>query len=126
MLIPWYIQARIQNLNNIIIHKNKIDSTFDIFSIREKLYVCLHGDYDNPQNAVNNITMMLNEKPYAILSAHLHHNALNNIQGVKTIMSGSFLGVDDYAISKRLVGRPQQVICICNQYGIECLYEIEF
>lgn len=33
---------------------------------------------------------------YAVLSGHMHHNKVDEVQGVKTIMAGSFLGMDDY------------------------------
>jgi predicted phosphodiesterase len=123
-LVPWYINARLQNIKNINIHKNNIDNTFSIIHIRSKLFVGIHGDYDSLKNMVSNMTMMIGEKPYGIVTGHLHHNSFDNIQGVKVIMSGSVLGMDDYCIEKRIFGIPQQIVSVCNKDGVDCIYDI--
>ena len=124
-LVPWYIKARLQNKQNIFVLEDNIDDTMSIFNIRGKSYLSVHGDYDNEKSLISNITMMLENKPYAICTGHLHHNAINNIQGIKLLMSGSVLGVDDYCISKRIFGVPQQLICVCNEIGVDCIYDYD-
>ena len=124
-LVPWYIKARLQNKQNIFVLEDNIDDTMSIFNIRGKSYLSVHGDYDNEKSLISNITMMLETKPYAICTGHLHHNAINNIQGIKLLMSGSVLGVDDYCISKRIFGVPQQLICVCNEIGVDCIYDYD-
>ena len=47
---------------------------------------------------------------YAVLSGHLHHNKIDEVQGVKTIMAGSFLGMDDYCVQKRIYGKAEQML----------------
>lgn len=126
LLISWYMKGRLQNLDNVVFINNKIDNTISDFEIRGKLYYGIHGDFDTPKNAVNNLTLMLGEKPYAILTAHMHHNSFDNIQGVKVVMSGTFSGVDDYCIEKRLIGNPAQWICVCTDKGIKSAYDVEF
>lgn len=124
-LIPWYIKARLQNRNNITILDNNIDSTMSIIKIRGKVYLNSHGDYDYSKNMIGNISMMIGEKPYAICTGHLHHNSINNVQGIKLIMSGSLLGVDDYCVTKRIFGSPSQMICVCNENGVDAFYDYE-
>lgn len=124
-LIPWYIKARLQAKNNITILDNNIDSTMSLVNIRGKTYLNAHGDYDFSKSMIGNITMMIDEKPYAICTGHLHHNSTNNIQGVKMIMAGSCMGVDDYCITKRIFGNPSQMICVCNETGVDCFYDFD-
>lgn len=62
---------------------------------------------------------------YAVLSGHKHHNMCDEVQGVKTVMAGSFLGVDDFCIQKRIYGKPEQMVCVCDDSGIVCHYDIE-
>ena len=42
----------------------------------------------------------------------------------KTVMAGSFLGMDDFCVSKRIYGRPEQMVCICDESGIRCSYNV--
>ena len=69
---------------------------------------------------------MAKEPVYAVLSGHLHHNKTDTVQGVKTIMAGSFLGMDDYCVGKRIYGMPQQLICVCNSNGVKAYCEVDF
>ena len=125
-LIPWYIKARLQAKSNIVILDNTIDNTMSLVNIRGKNYLNAHGDYDFSKSMIGNITMMIDEKPYAICTGHLHHNSTNNIQGIKLIMAGTLMGVDDYCIQKRIFGNPSQMICVCNENGVDCFYDFEF
>ena len=69
--------------------------------------------------------MMLGYKPTAILYGHLHRCSLDDVSGVKIIRSGSFSGTsDDYTISKRISGLPQQMVCIVNNSGVEACYPV--
>ena len=49
---------------------------------------------------------------------------LMRCKGVKTIMAGSFLGMDDYCVQKRIVGRAEQMVCVCDENGVRCSYGI--
>lgn len=124
-LIPFYIKARLQNLENVHILDDKIDNTIYITNIRGLNYCGVHGDMDSVSNILK-LVEMLPEKIYAILMGHMHHNQTNNIQGYKTVMSGSLMGIDDYCIEKRILGKPQQNVCVCDDKGIKCIYDIIF
>ncbi len=39
-------------------------------------------------------------------------------------MAGSFLGMDDYCVQKRIVGRAEQMVCVCDENGVRCSYGI--
>lgn len=123
-LIPWYIKARLNNINNIKVVDCEIDGTLNLINIRGKNYLNVHGDYDNFNNVQKIITMI--DKPiYCIHFGHLHHNAMNYIQNYKVIMSGSLMGMDDYCITKRIFGKAQQLVCVCTEDGIESTYDVD-
>lgn len=124
-LIEWYIKARLQNFENVHFECNKIDSTMYTINVRGKTYCGIHGDYDGSDSKVQALQTMIGVPVYAILSGHLHHNKVDAVQGIKTVMAGSFLGMDDYCIQKRIFGRPEQMVCVCNQDGIMCHYDID-
>lgn len=124
-LIPFYIKARLQNLNNVFVLDNKIDNTMSLIEIRGLNYVGIHGDMDS-LNGLLKLIEMLPNKIYAIFMGHLHHNKTDFIQGYKVLMSGSLMGVDDYCIEKRIFGKPQQLICVCDNMGVKCTYDVIF
>ena len=123
-LIEWYVKARLQNFDNIIIADNKIDETMYTIDVRGKLYCGVHGDYDGSAAKVQALQTMVGKPVYAVLSGHLHHNKVDVVQGIKTVMAGSFLGIDDYCIQKRIFGKPEQMVCVCDENGILCHYDI--
>lgn len=125
-LIEWYLGARLQNFENITIGASeKIDSTMYLIDIRGKTYCGVHGDFDPTPNKIPVLQTMARRPIYAVLCGHLHHNRIDNVQGVKTVMAGSFMGMDDYCIQKRIFGRPEQLVCVCDETGIVCHYDID-
>jgi len=124
-LIPFYIKARLQNLNNVFVEDNNIDNTMSLINIRGLNYLGVHGDMDS-LNGILKLVEMLPEKIYGIFMGHLHHNKTDFIQGYKILMSGSLMGIDDYCVEKRIYGIPQQLICVCDDSGVKCNYDICF
>ena len=124
-LIEWYLKARLQRFNNIQIDTDaRIDPTMYITDIRGKTYLGIHGDFDTSPAKISALQAMAPKPLYAILSGHLHHNKVDEVQGVKTVMAGSFLGMDDFCIQKRIFGKPEQMVCVCDESGIICHYDI--
>lgn len=126
-LIEWYAMARLQNFSNIAFDNyDKIDSTMYLIDIQGKNYVGVHGDYDESDSKIQALQMMIDKKIYAVLLGHKHRNQIGNSQGIKTIMAGSFQGVDDFCIQKRIFGKPEQLVTIVDDNGIICHYDIQF
>lgn len=126
-LIEWYCKARLQNFENVVFDQyRKIDDTMYLLDIRGKTYLGVHGDYDKSASNVQSLQAMAREPVYAILSGHLHHNKYDNVQGVKTIMAGSFLGMNDFCVEKRIVGSQQQLVCVCSYDGIKAFCDVDF
>lgn len=124
-LVDWYLSARLQNFENVVIGGcEKIDSTMYLLNIRGKVYAGVHGDFDAGATKIAALQAMARRPLYAVLSGHLHHNRIDEVQGVKTIMAGSFIGMDDYCIRQRIYGHPQQLVCVCDDSGVVCTYDI--
>lgn len=125
-LIEWYLSARLQNFDNVIINNDhKMDSTISVFNIRGLTYCCVHGDFDGSVGKTQALQAMVHEDLYAVISGHKHHNAIDDVHGIKTVMAGSFLGMDDYCVQNRIYGRPEQMVCVCDEDGIRCHYDID-
>lgn len=125
-LIEWYLKARLQDFDNVEIDtQGRIDSSMFIMDVRGKTYLGVHGDFDGSATKIAALQAMAQKPLYAVLSGHKHHNMYDEVQGVKTVMAGSFLGVDDFCIQKRIFGKPEQMVCVCDNTGIVCHYNIE-
>lgn len=124
-LVPWYIKARLQNFDNVSFVEN-IDNTMAVVNIRGKKYLNVHGDYDSGKSAKQSCILMAGDDIYAICCGHLHHNSTDYIDRIKVVMAGSFLGMDDYCITNRIVSIPQQMICVCDATGILGTYDVNF
>jgi len=122
-LIPFYIKTRLQNLSNVIIKDNNIDNTMDLVNVRGLNYAMIHGDMDSV-NGILKLIEMLPEEVYAVVMGHIHHNSMTSLQGYKVVSSGSMMGMDDYCIEKRILGKPEQSILVCTDKGIRCMYDI--
>ncbi len=127
-LIPWYMKAKLNHLQNVIfIDDENYDPTIATCLIRGNEYLMVHGDWDSySESGVSKLVMMLNFKPKGIFYGHLHRCSYDDIANVKIIRSGSFSGTtDDYTISKRLSGKPSQMVCVINNDGIKCCYPVQ-
>lgn len=126
-LIGWCVDARTKALQNVtVLNDALIDDTMFMINVRGKTYVGVHGDFDNSTHSVQNLKAMCgDDNLYGVLSGHMHHNKIETVCGCKSIMAGSFLGMDEYCVSKRLVGKPEQIVCICDENGIRCSYDID-
>ena len=125
-LVEWYLAARLQYCQDVTIgYGDKIDTTMYVMDIRGKNYVGVHGDYDPTPANIQTLQTMVQRPVHAVLLGHMHHNAANYVQGVKTVMAGSFQGMDTYCVQRRIYGKPQQLICVCDDRGIRCTYDID-
>lgn len=124
-LVEWYLSARLQNFDNVEIGGGtKVDDTMYLIDVRGNTFCGVHGDFDGSPGKVQALQTMAQTPIYAVLSGHLHHNKVDEVQGIKTIMAGSFLGMDDYCVQKRIVGKAEQMVCVCDSNGVICYYDI--
>lgn len=122
-----YLKGYLQNVNNVKFHENEVDESIAMFTMHDNVsVVSVHGDKDTPENVCNNITELTGMIPDIALLGHRHTNALKSVNGgCKVIQSGSFSGIDNYCIDKRLKGRPEQAVGVIDENGLVCLYDID-
>ena len=125
-LVEWYLRARLQHCSDVTIgYGDKIDTTMYLMTVRGKNYIGVHGDYDPTPSNIQTLQTMAQRPVYAVLLGHKHHNEQAYVQGIRTIMAGSFQGMDSFCIQRRIYGKPQQMVCVCNHDGILCTYDID-
>lgn len=125
-VVLWYLEAKLQNVKNVSFIPN-LDVSMSLVDIRGKTYLNVHGDYDNSRKALTSLVLMGGgSNIYAICCGHKHHNSSDYINNVKVLMSGSMIGMDSFCIQNRIVGIPQQMVCVCNEDGVLASYDINF
>lgn len=124
-LVEWYLKPRLKEFANVEIgYGEKIDATMYVMNVRGQNYVGVHGDYDPSPAHIQSLQTMVGRPIHAVLLGHKHHNQTNMVQGIRTVMAGSFMGMDDFCISKRIYGKAEQMVCVCGKHGIICSYDI--
>ena len=127
-IIGWAVNLSLSHISNFHYMKHRmIDSGIADLSVCGKFYIAVHGDMDsNTNQGISNLVLALGFVPEAILKGHMHSPSYKEFNGVKMIQGGSLAGSgDDYTLEKRLVGKPSQTSIICNDNGIECIYNVE-
>lgn len=124
-LLPFYLKARLQNVENVSICDNNIEPEIAMFNIRGNHVFSSHGHKDKPANVVQNFTMMFGVKPDIVLLGHRHTNGLTTVFDTKVIESGCISGTDAYAVSIRKVNKPEQTVSVIGDNGLVCLYDIQ-
>lgn len=124
--IMWYIEMRLEKFENVIFHKNDIDSEIIVAEILGNKYYGVHGHLDSVNTVINNLSLMLDKKPKAIFAGHIHKNFENEVHGVDLIVNGSFGGVDDYAKDGRMTGKAHQKLLWITEKGRKGTFFIEF
>ena len=127
-LIAWSVRLSLSTTGNFIPLNANIDNGIAKFQIRGKTYVSVHGDYDSfDEKGIGKLSLMLGEVPYGIIYGHLHEAGYLYHKNVNLIRGGSLAGAgDDYTIEKRLIGKPSQIVCVCNDKGIKGAFPIVF
>ena len=120
-----FLEAKLQLFGNIYFHKNDVEESIAIFSVRGQKIFASHGDKDDLNTVVQKYTLMF-EKPNIIYLGHRHTNAMQTVYDVKVIQSGCLSGSDSFCMDKRLQNRPEQTISVITDKGFDCLYDVKF
>lgn len=125
-LVQWYLEARMAGFENVTVgFGDKIDTTMYVINVRGKNYVGVHGDYEPSPANIQTLQTMAGIPVYAVLCGHRHHNETSHVSGIRTVMAGSFQGMDSFCIQRRIYGKPEQMVCVCDDRGIRCHYDID-
>lgn len=125
LAIP-FLQAKLQNFKNIEFHENKIDESIAMFSVRGTKIFAVHGDKDDPKTVVQKLSLMTQIRPDILYMGHRHVNAMSTVYNVKILQSGCISGTDNYCLDNRLQNKPEQLISVITDNGLDCVYDVKF
>lgn len=125
-LVLPFLQAKLQNFGNITFHENEIEQSLAMFSIRGIKVFSTHGDKESLQNAVQRLTLFTGVKPDVYLCGHHHSNAMLTVYDSKVLQAGCISGADSYCMDNRLRNKPEQIVAVINNNGLDCFYDVKF
>ncbi len=127
LLVIPYLEAKLQNFSNIKFHRNEIEPSIAMFTVRGQKIFSVHGDKDPIDSVVQKLTMYTSIKPDIIYMGHRHTNAMITSYDTKVLQAGCLSGGgDEYCLDKRLRNRAEQIISVITQEGLDCIYDIKF
>lgn len=111
-LIDWYIESRLANQSVLFMHDN-LDMGLGRFKlINGKTLMFAHGHQDNLNTIVQNWMGATREFVDYICIGHYHNTKLKSFNGTKVFVNGSLVGVEEYALSKRLFSHAEQTLLL--------------
>ncbi|WP_243141016.1 MULTISPECIES: hypothetical protein [unclassified Lactonifactor] len=125
-LVLPFLEAKLQNFKNIICHKNKIEQSIAMFNIRNLTVFSSHGDKESMEKAIPNLTLFTGIRPNIYLCGHRHTNAMMTVYDSKVLQAGCLSGSDAYCMDNRLRNRPEQLVAVITEKGLDCLYDVKF
>ena len=125
-LVLPFLEAKLQNFDNVVCHKNTIEDTIAMFAVRNTNVFSSHGDRETPQNAIQKLTLFTGIRPDIYLCGHRHTNAMTTVYNSKVLQAGCLSGSDSYCMDKRLQNKPEQLLVVVTDTGLDCIYDVKF
>ena len=126
-LVPYCVNLALCHLDNFqYLDSANIDSGIAMFNVYGNYFLSVHGDYDDfTKNGVNNLITMVGLIPKYILFGHHHTCSVDEANGIVMIRGGSLVGTgDQHTVERRIRGHASQMICVCNENGVEAYYPV--
>lgn len=125
-LVLPFLEAKLQNFKNIFCHGNEIEQSIAMFNIRNLTVFSSHGDKESMEKAIPNLTLFTGIRPDIYLCGHRHTNAMMTVYDSKVLQAGCLSGSDSYCMDNRLRNRPEQLVAVINENGLDCIYDVKF
>lgn len=117
-LITFYLKARLEN-TDIQFMDNMLDQEIGIIEFNNgKTGVFVHGHHDNINTMFQNMSAFVGRMIDYAFVGHYHCEKMKTYNNFKVFVNGALCGLDQYAFSKRLFGRPSQTLLIFDGTNI--------
>lgn len=128
-IIPWWLTQRLKDHENITIVTPEENEFLFINAAGHQFCAC-HGDLDSVKTSPRLLATLFQKKygidlEYILLGDKHHRESFDEV-GITAMICGSLCGTDDYANSKRLYSKPEQLLLIVDeQVGVDAEYRIK-
>jgi len=111
-ICDWFVGERLKATSIKFMKDNLDPGVGRVYLPNGKPIFFMHGHEDKKSTVVQDIMGMTHEFPSYIVMAHYHNSAEKTYQGAKVFITGSLVGTNPYAFSKRMFGEPEQKLLI--------------
>lgn len=128
-IVPWWLRQRLKGLDGITIVSEE-ENEFLFIEACGHQFVAAHGDMDSVKSSPRLLATLFQKKygmdiEYVLLGDKHHRESFDEV-GICAMICGSLCGTDDYANSKRLYSRPEQLLLIVTEDdGVDAEYRIK-
>lgn len=117
-LVDLYVETRIKD-SNIKIVREQLDPSMGIIRFKNgKIGVYEHGHLGSVNNFFQDMVCYSGEKIDYGFIGHYHNEKVKTLHTFKLFVNGSLVGMDPYALSKRLFSKPAQSLIIFDKDNI--------
>lgn len=117
-LVDLYVETRIKD-SNVKIVREQLDPSMGIIRLKNgKIGVYEHGHLGSINNFFQDMVCYIGEKIDYGFIGHYHNEKVKTLHTFKLFVNGSLVGMDPYALSKRLFSKPAQSLIIFDQDNI--------
>ena len=111
-LIVFYLKARLAG-SKVEFKEDNLDDEIGMIEFANgKVGVFVHGHHDNICTIFQNMTAYTGRVVDYAFVGHYHSEKTKTFNGFRVFVNGSIVGMDQYAFSKRLFGKPSQTLLI--------------
>lgn len=113
-IIDWFIKERLRDTRVKFMDDN-LDYGLGRFSLLNgKVVMFSHGHEDVINSVFQSYVGATKQYVDYILLGHFHTAKMKTFQGSKVMVNGSIVGTEDYALSKRYFGDPEQLLLVVD------------
>jgi len=111
-IIDWYLQARLANSGIEFVDDN-LDANIGFIELANgKHLVFAHGHQDSVNSVVQAYGAATREHIDYVCLGHYHSTKMKTFLNSKVFINGSVMGTDEFAMSHRLFGTPEQTLLV--------------
>lgn len=128
-IVPWWLSQRLKHYENITVVSEE-ENEFLFINAAGHQFCASHGDLDSVKTSPRLLSTLFQKKygmdiEYVLLGDKHHRESFDELN-IAAMVCGSLCGTDDYANSKRLYSRPEQLLLIVNKdCGVDAEYRIK-
>lgn len=111
-IVDWYLEERLKDTSIAFAHDNLSDEIGKFTLMNGKKVMFAHGHNDNINSSFSNFIGATQEFIDYVLLAHFHSAKAKTFQNITVVVNGSVVGTEQYAMSKRLFGKPSQTLLV--------------
>lgn len=117
-LITFYVKSKLAG-TNVVFPDDNLDQEIGLFELMNgDILAFAHGHHDQYNQSFQVYCGMTQKYIKYICLGHFHQKKVKSFMGAKVIVNGCVGGVDSYAFSKRLFGKPEQTLLIFHEKDV--------